>query len=181
MKPFHILSFAIIFSMMGAISTSHAAKEIPDGVKINFPKVKDCKMALSCLSKKTTFTAGQPAELVFGMKNTGATSTVCYEWYPDESQNLIINYAVVKEGKEPSKEDWKQEIPEEKPRKRIMPLELSPGNTVLINKKLDFVSKMDAKNISSPVTFHVYVELNLKSMSAKSAVLKVTVMPAEKK
>lgn len=181
MKPFHILFFTFMFSMMGAVSTSHAAKEIPNGVNINFPKVKDCNLELSCLSKETkrTFTAGQPAVLVFGLKNIGATPVTCYEWYPDESQNLIVKYAVAEEGKNPSKEDWKQELPEEKPRKRIIPLQLSPNNTVLINKNLNFISKMGG-DVSKPVTFYVYVELNLKSMSARSAVVKVQVIPAAK-
>jgi len=164
--------------MVGTIPISYAAEEIPDGVKIKFPKVNDYKVKLDCLSKKTTFTAGQAAGLVFGMKNTGATSLTCYEWHPEESENLIVNYALAEEGKKPSKEDWKHEIPEEKPKKRIIPLQLSPNNTVLINKNLDFISKMNA-DINKPVTFYVYVELNLKSMTAKSSVLKVTVMPAK--
>lgn len=169
-----------MFSTGWGMFTAHAAKEIPDGVKIKFPVLKNYKMELSCLSKKTTFTAGQPATLVFGMKNTGATPITCYEWHPEEPGNLIVNYALAEEGKNPSKEDWKQEIQEEQPIKRLIPLQLSPGNTVLINKNLDFVSKM-ATNISKPVTFYVYVELNLKSMSAKSAVVKISVMPATNK
>ncbi len=144
--------------------------------KIAFPKIKNSSSELVCLSSEKTFPAGKAAKLTFGLKNTGATSIMCYEWKMDEQLNLVVNYTEWKGQKNLKDADWQKEIPQAKGNLRLMPLELAPNNKVLIDKELDFISKIPS-NIKEPMTFYVYAELYLESLAAKSGIIKITVLP----
>lgn len=177
MRNKDILRFTIIFFVtifLSAIPVSRA--EDAKTSKIHFPKLKNYKVELNCLTQNLKFKPGKKAKITFGLKNVGANSIICYEWKMDESQNLSISYAELKNEKDIKDAVWQKEAPLPQENPRLMPLELAPNNNVLIDKELSFVEKI-SPDISSPMVFYIYAELNLESISAKSPTIKIVISP----
>jgi hypothetical protein len=137
------------------------------------------KVKLECISSHRVFTAGQKATLTFRLKNLGAKPLLIYEWLAEEGDNLTLRYAPTAAGAdgEPDDADWITVRPETVHESRRMPLELAPGNAVLVNRDLPFVRALAPATLAEPATFLLYGELNLASLPAKSPVIIITVQP----
>ncbi len=179
-SPIQFVFCAFCLMLLSAVAPIiHAApkdEQMDKTPELKFPKLKNYEVKLECLSSEKEFPAGKAGMLRFALRNCGANSFMCYEWKMDEQLNIAINYCEWKGQTNLKDADWKKEIPERKGNLRLMPLELAPNNRVLIDKKLDFIEKIPG-SIKEPLTFYIYAELNLESMSAKSSMIKITVIP----
>lgn len=146
--------------------------------KIHFPKIRDYNVILECVSPQRTFTAGKPAFIRFRLKNRGSGRIVVYEWMMNESDNLQFYYIPWEKNMKtrPSKDGWIRVSPAIKEPIRRMTLELAPGNSVLMEKKLEFIENIKTGSIASQ-DYLMYFELTLESFQAKSNIIKITVKP----
>jgi len=139
----------------------------------------NARVRLECISSHRVFTAGQEATLTFRLKNLGNKPLLIYEWLAAEGDNLALRYAptAADQEREPTDADWLESRPATMPESRRMPLELAPGNAVLVNRDLPFVRALDPAAMPGPVAYLLYGELNLASLPARSPVIVITVQP----
>ena len=151
-------------------------KPIEQFDKVFFPKIKDYKVKLECISLEQYFTAGDLAKLTFSLHNLGLKPLVVYEWMEREPDNLRLYYYRLKEGQDdpPPIKEFTPLIPDVGKKPKRMTLELQPRTSVLVGKLLIFIRSLDIKK---PTKFVVFAELNLKSISARSEFVKITVLP----
>ena len=159
----------------GSVNSGYKAQN-PSAMK-KFPPIKNYNVSLYCLTKDLEFHPGEDVKLTFGMRNIGKTSFLVYEWMMNESDNLLLSYCPSDENSEiKANATWKKEVSMIKQPTKRMPLELAPGNTVLMDKTLGFVKDLP-ENISSTEYYLISVELNLETMSAKSAPVMIKISP----
>ena len=143
--------------------------------QIHYPKIKGYSISLTPVTPRREFYAGEEVNIIFQLRNTGTKKLVIYEWRAKENENVRIYYTPYKKNiKRLPKRQWLSIKPETwGPHATLV---LNPRNAVLVSKKLPFI-----KNISSaslPKTgrnFYLFAELNLKSISARSEVMLITV------
>lgn len=173
----------LVVALLGGLALAALAASAPPAqtraTPEVFPPVKGAKLRLECISPGRRFNAGEPAILTFRLKNLGSKRIVVYEWYMKEEDNLTIKFAP--SSGEPTaasdQVDWLTSRPATAVADRRMPLELAPGNAVLIRRELPFVRDLDPQAMTGPVEYLLYGELNLQSLSARSQVIAVTVQP----
>jgi len=147
--------------------------------ELHFKKIKDYKIKLECVSVSRFLMAGDLPKITFSLTNIGKNDLVVYEWFEREPDNLRLYYHVWKKGMDvPPLKEFTPLIPPVEKKPKRMTLELKPKTSVLIDKFLTFVRVVDSKE---PVTFIIFAELNLTSISARSGFFKVTVLPRGKK
>lgn len=141
-----------------------------------FPPVKDCKVSLEITSKRTDFYAGEEATLTVRLKNIGEKPIVVYEWMVNESDNVKISYAPYMPGVTPVASAWKCDEPKLEKHIKRAPLTLNPGNSAIINVPITFLSSLGEKDLGGgSKLFMLSCELNLKSVTARSAPFPITV------
>jgi hypothetical protein len=147
--------------------------------EIYFKKLKDYKIRLTCFSRNRFFSAGDFAKLTFVLKNTGNKDLVVYEWFEREPDNIRIYYHVWEKGMDaPPLKEFKELAPSIGKKPKRMTLELRPKTSVVVDKLLTFIRIL---NVEKPVSFILFAELNLKSISARSEFIKIVVLPRGKK
>ena len=125
-------------------------------------------------------TCGEGGKLTFALRNTGRESLRLIEWYSNEPDNIVLYCQPWMTGMDgPDEAAWTELSFDVKMPPIRYPLELMPGNQVLVTKELPFVDKL-AISPGAERRFFVRAKLNLKSISAESPVAVVIVRPAEK-
>ena len=139
-----------------------------------YPQLARYKLSLQLVGSRT-LTAGRPGRVTFSLRNTDDRPLRLVEWYANEPDNLLIYCQPWLPGTtEPDEGLW---IPlsfdVKRPATRY-PLEIVPGNNVLVTKELPFVEKL----VVSPEgerRYFIKAVLNLHSVSAESPVAAIAV------
>lgn len=142
---------------------------------IHFPKIKDARLFLEVVSFKKEFLPGEDGKITFRLKNKGGKIKI-YEWMMKDADNIKIYYRpYVAALKQFDPKDWKLIEPDIQ-NARHSCLELNTNNSVFIDKKLTFIKTIAKSSIpASGAKYYVLGELNLKSVSARSRPIVVTV------
>ncbi len=157
------------------------AKEQKDNVKPklafapreNYPKLKDYSMQFSLL--KHEFRPGKPAKLLIGLKNTGNTAVRLEDWRINTCDNIQVFVQNWLPGmKDPDPEFWVELDAGIKMPDWRYPLELYPGNQVLIEKTLNFVKGINVEP-GMERRFFVKCRTRLQSIDVTSTIMAIAV------
>ena len=142
----------------------------------SYAPLADYKLQLKTDSRKILH-VGEGGEITFALRNMDDKTIRIIEWFSNEPYNVIVYCQPWLTGMTvPDDEAW---IPLsfEVPRQAIRyPLELMPGNQVLVTKTLPFVDKL-AISPGAERRFFLRAKLNLKSVAVMSPVSVLIVRP----
>lgn len=139
-----------------------------------FAPITDHDLWLLPISERLTFFAGEEVPIDFKLINKGERQVKIDEWLQDQDANIEVYYC-----------PWQEQQPEFKPEEWTcfqskkpdslvrFPLELNPGNSVLVSCNLTFIKKMTPP--ATPQKFYIIARLTLKSLPLVSEVLVITV------
>ena len=162
----------VLMQTAGCVREVEKREELGVGVVAElpeYPQLARYKLSLQLVGSRT-LTAGRPGRVTFSLRNTDDRPLRLVEWYANEPDNLLIYCQPWLPGTtEPDEGLW---IPlsfdVKRPATRY-PLEIVPGNNVLVTKELPFVEKL----VVSPEgerRYFIKAVLNLHSVSAESPV-----------
>ncbi len=136
------------------------------------------------LESNRELVAGEEATLAFSIQNVDTVPVRIPEWFAYEPENIQLYCQHWLPGEEDPVEDaWilleleKTEEQLKKPDFRV-PLELAPGNQVVVNRNFRIVRAMRIQG-GEERRFFVKAKLNLKSVQVESPVFAVSVHSAE--
>lgn len=176
--------FLFLFLLNGC--SSDKRRGTPLRAENKYPKQTNYKLKLDIISTKGSFRIGTSHESVrFSLKNIGANNLTIPDWKMHEPENIRLYYAECQPGGSTRvpEESWK-----ESPRSMIrnasgqyidVPrfcFDLSPNNAVLIDVPLYFL-----KHLKKGGTYALRGELDLDSVSAKSAPVEIIVKTKDMK
>lgn len=167
----------VLMQTAGCVREVEKREELGVGVVAElpeYPQLARYKLSLQLVGS-WTLTAGRPGRVTFSLRNTDDRPLRLVEWYANEPDNLLIYCQPWLPGTtEPDEGLW---IPlsfdVKRPATRY-PLEIVPGNNVLVTKELPFVEKL----VVSPEgerRYFIKAVLNLHSVSAESPVAAIAV------
>ena len=167
----------VLMQTAGCVREVEKREELGVGVVAElpeYPQLARYKLSLQLVGSRT-LTAGRPGRVTFSLRNTDDRPLRLVEWYANEPYNLLIYCQPWLPGTtEPDEGLW---IPlsfdVKRPATRY-PLEIVPGNNVLVTKELPFVEKL----VVSPEgerRYFIKAVLNLHSVSAESPVAAIAV------
>ena len=167
----------VLMQTAGCVREVEKREELGVGVVAElpeYPQLARYKLSLQLVGSRT-LTAGRPGRVTFSLRNTDDRPLRLVEWYTNEPDNLLIYCQPWLPGTtEPDEGLW---IPlsfdVKRPATRY-PLEIVPGNNVLVTKELPFVEKL----VVSPEgerRYFIKAVLNLHSVSAESPVAAIAV------
>ena len=167
----------VLMQTAGCVREVEKREELGVGVvaeRPEYPQLARYKLSLQLVGSRT-LTAGRPGRVTFSLRNTDDRPLRLVEWYANEPDNLLIYCQPWLPGTtEPDEGLW---IPlsfdVKRPATRY-PLEIVPGNNVLVTKELPFVEKL----VVSPEgerRYFIKAVLNLHSVSAESPVAAIAV------
>lgn len=167
----------VLMQTAGCVREVEKREELGVGVVAElpeYPQLARYKLSLQLVGSRT-LTAGRPGRVTFSLRNTDDRPLRLVEWYANEPDNLLIYCQPWLPGTtEPDEGLW---IPlsfdVKRPATRY-PLEIVPGNDVLVTKELPFVEKL----VVSPEgerRYFIKAVLNLHSVSAESPVAAIAV------
>lgn len=167
----------VLMQTAGCVREVEKREELGVGVVAElpeYPQLARYKLSLQLVGSRT-LTAGRPGRVTFSLRNTDDRPLRLVEWYANEPDNLLIYCQPWLPGTtEPDEGLW---IPlsfdVKRPATRY-PLEIVPGNNVLVTKELPFVEKL----VVSPEgerRYFIKAMLNLHSVSAESPVAAIAV------
>lgn len=178
-----IAAAALLIPLAASSCKSDRKEKIVIGMSTtaaHFPKIKDVNAELDIVSPLRTFTLDQPALFVLRLTNLSEKRLVIYEWKMVDEYNARMYVAPWSEGQPvPSKDRWICLKPEIK-NPRLMTLDLGQTNSTIIEKRIDFKNEVIKEGFDKPKTFLVYGELNLESITLKTAPAKVIILPQVK-
>jgi len=130
---------------------------------------------------RQTLYVGEGGEVTFALRNMDKKSIRIIEWFSNEADNVIVSCQPWLTGMSaPDETAWTElSFDVRRPAWRY-PLELMPGNQVLVTKTLPFVDKL-AVSPGAERRFFLRAKLNLKSVSVSSPVSVLIVRPAPAK
>ncbi len=139
-----------------------------------YPQLARYKLSLKLVGDRT-LTAGKPGRVTFSLRNIDDRPLRLVEWYANEPDNLLVYCQLWLPGTtEPDEGLW---IPlsfdVKKPATRY-PLEIVPGNNILVTKELPFIEKL-AVSPDGERRYFIKAVLNLHSVSAESPVAAIAV------
>ena len=146
----------------------------------SYAPLTDCKLALRTDSRKILH-VGEGGEITYALRNLDKKNIRIIEWFSNEPDNVIVYCQPWLTGMtEPDEQAW-MELSFDVRRPPIRyPLELMPGNQVLVTKTLPFVDKL-AISPGSERRFFLRAKLNLTSVSVTSPVSVLIVRPGNGK
>ena len=144
----------------------------------NYAKLTDYKLELRTDGRKI-LRVGEGGEVTFALRNVDKKNIRIVEWFSNESDNIIVYCQPWLTGMtEPDEQGWTElSFDVRRPPIRY-PLELMPGNQVLVTKELPFVDKM-AISPGAERRFFLKAKLNLQSVSVVSPVSVLIVRPGD--
>ncbi len=120
---------------------------------------------------------GEGGRITFALRNAGDKSIRLIEWYSNEPDNVVVYCQPWLTGMTaPDEAAWTELSFDVKLPSIRYPLELMPGNQVLVTKELPFVDKL-AITPGAERRFFIRGKLNLKSVSVSSPVSVIAVRP----
>ena len=173
-----------IFLLNGC--SSDKRRGTPLRAENKYPKQTNYKLKLDIISTKGSFRLGAVSESVrFSLKNIGANNLTIPDWKMHEPENIRLFFAECQPGgaARVPEDAWK-----ESPRSMIrnssgqyidvprFSFELAPNNAVLIDVPLFFL-----KHLKKGGTYALRGELDLDSVSAKSAPVEIIVKTKDMK
>ena len=125
---------------------------------------------------------GEGGRITFALRNMDKKKSIrITEWFSNESDNVIVSCQPWLTGMgAPDEKAWTELSFDVKLPPWRYPLELMPGNQVLVTKTLPFVDKL-AVSPGAERRFFLRARLNLKSVSVSSPVSVLIVRPARPK
>jgi len=146
----------------------------------SYAPLTDYRLSLRTDSRKT-IRVGEGGEITFALRNLDKKNIRIVEWFSNEPDNVVVYCQPWLTGMTaPDEAGWiPLDFDVRMPPIRY-PLELMPGNQVLVTKKLDFVDKM-AITPGSERRYFIKAKLNLKSVSVESPVSVLIVLPEDPK
>ena len=146
----------------------------------SYAPLTDYKLALRTDPRKI-IRVGEGGEITYALCNLDKKNIRIVEWFSNEPDNIIIYCQPWLTGMtEPDEQAWTElSFDVRRPPIRY-PLELMPGNQVLVTKVLPFVDKL-AISPGAERRFFLRAKLNLKSVSVTSAVSVLIVRPGDGK
>ena len=144
----------------------------------SYAPLTDYKLALRTDSRHV-LRVGEGGRITFALRNLDKKSIRIVEWFSNESDNVIVYCQPWLTGMtDPDEQAWTElSFDVRRPPIRY-PLELMPGNQVLVTKELPFVDKLAIKP-GSERRFFIRAKLNLQSVSAASPVSVLIVRPGK--
>lgn len=150
--------------------------EVPE-----YPKLSNYNLSLN-LAGKREIAAGSDGLVSFVLENEGREKIRIIEWYINEPDNLKLYCQIwTPDMTEPDENAWTEiSLDKKKPTARY-PLELYPGNKVILSRNLDFIQSLVVSR-GAERRYFIKAELDLTSVNVKSPVCAVIVKdPAELK
>jgi len=146
----------------------------------SYAPLADYKLTLRTDSRKT-LRVGEGGEITFALRNRDNKAIRIVEWYSNEPDNVVVYCQPWLTGMTvPDENAWiPLDFDVRNPPIRY-PLELMPGNQVLVTKKLDFVDKL-AITPGAERRYFIKAKLNLQSVSVASPVSVLIVVPGSGK
>ena len=146
----------------------------------NYAPLGNYKLALRTDSRKV-LRVGEGGNITFALRNQGDDSIRIIEWFSNEPDNVVVYCQPWLTGMTvPDEQAWTElSFDVRRPPIRY-PLELMPGNQVLVTKELPFVDKL-AITPGSERRYFIKAKLNLQSVSVTSPVSVLIVRPGSGK
>ena len=146
----------------------------------SYAPLSDYKLVLRTDSPKV-LRVGEGGNITFALRNLDKKSIRIIEWFSNEPDNVIVYCQPWLTGMTvPDEQAWTElSFDVRRPPIRY-PLELMPGNQVLVTKELPFVDKL-AITPGSERRYFIKAKLNLQSVSATSPVSVLIVRPGDGK
>ena len=160
---------AVVMSALFLLScVSTPTGKIPPRWKDRKPLARNYKpvvapdLYLEVISERRTYFAGEDVILEFRLINRGDTKVLIEEWMQNQEANLNVCYLAKTPNVDPQTATWSV-IETKVPANALRcPLELRPGNSVLLECPLKFIKTLPAP--SKPLEYLVRGQLNLKSL-----------------
>ena len=146
----------------------------------SYAPLSDYKLVLRTDSRKIIH-VGEGGNITFALRNLDKKSIRIIEWFSNEPDNVIVYCQPWLTGMTvPDEQAWTElSFDVRRPPIRY-PLELMPGNQVLVTKELPFVDKL-AISPGAERRYFLRAKLNLKSVSVTSPVSVLIVRPGNGK
>ena len=144
----------------------------------SYAELADYKLELRT-DKRNILRVGEGGKVTFSLRNMDKKNIRIVEWFSNETDNVIVYCQPWLTGMtEPDEQAWTElSFDVRRPPIRY-PLELMPGNQVLVTKELPFVDKL-AISPGAERRFFIKAKLNLQSVSATSPVSVLIVRPGD--
>ena len=141
----------------------------------DYAPIKNHRLQLVLTNSRRVYHPGEDVTLNYRLVNRGSKTIKIYEWIENnDAANLMVYYHPYDTSiKQFKPEEWtclKTEFDKEPFRFQLV---LNPGNSVLISRKLDFISKLPPDAPSQKI--FVRGMLNLKSLPLKSQTAVITI------
>ena len=171
-KRMLLLSAVVAVAAVGCTSTRperKAKRAMGTLPQESYAPLTDYKLALRTDSRKI-LNVGEGGEITYALRNLDKKNIRIVEWFSNEPDNVIVYCQPWLTGMtQPDEQAW-MELSFDVRRPPIRyPLELMPGNQVLVTKTLPFVDKL-AISPGSERRFFLRAKLNLTSVSVTSPV-----------
>lgn len=148
---------------------------VPDGM-VKYDPISANGLVLRWVGKKEAY-AGTKTSLIFTLTNNSGKQVSIPEWYSCETDNVVIYIQPWLNGmKEPVRDGWIKLSFDLRQPILHYPLQLMPGNQVMVEKKLDFVEKLHVSP-GKERRYFVKASLNLKSLKLNSEVSVLRILP----
>lgn len=177
MRKITIMFLVAAMSVIGGCSSDKEEKlAMGTAPQEHYEPLQGYRLALRAEARHVVY-AGEPATVTFTLRNLDKESLRIDEWFSNESDNVTVYCQPWFTGmSSPDDNAWTElSFDPRRPAWRY-PLELMPGNQVLVTKELPFVAKM-AVAPGTERRFFLRGKLNLKSVSAESPVSVLIVRP----
>lgn len=175
-----MLLAAAVMPVIGGCASSDRGKEeklaMGTAPQERYEPLKSYRLALRAEPQHVVY-AGEPGTVTYTLRNQDKESLRIEEWFSNEPDNVTVYCQPWLTGMSgPDENAWIElSFDLRRPAWRY-PLELMPGNQVLVTKELPFVAKM-AVSPGTERRFFLRGKLNLQSVSVTSPVSVLIVRP----
>ncbi len=143
--------------------------------KKHYKKLKDYYLVLYPVGNNNIITLGKDATVKLRLRNFADKKILINEWYMTTPNNICLYYRPFNlQVKRFVAKNWTKITPKVEDIALRFELELLPKNSVLIVKKLDFLSKLNLKK-GETKRFLMVAELNLSSVEVRSSMFSIEI------
>ena len=176
-----LLAAAVAVGAVGCASTKperKAKRAMGTMPRKSYAPLTDYNLALRADSRKIIH-VGEGGEITYALRNLDKKNIRIIEWFSNEPDNVIVYCQPWLTGMTaPDEQAWMELSFDVRQPAIRYPLELMPGNQVLVTKTLPFVDKL-AISPGSERRFFLRAKLNLTSVSVTSPVSVLIVRPGD--
>jgi len=176
----YLMALTLALFLTGCVETVIDKQEWKAGVAEvpEYPKLNNYNLTLN-LAGKRELVAGSEGTVSFVLENEGHEKIRVIEWYANEPDNLKLYCQIwTPDMTEPDENAWTEiTLDKKKPTARY-PLELYPGNKVILSRNLDFIQSLVVSR-GAERRYFIKAELDLTSVTVKSPVCALVVKAPE--